>query len=92
MFALPDPDELADFPELAALALLGVALDVSVRALVAANPELHADAEYLEEEGISPSMDLPFSLVIRIRDLADQVRLYRELIDEERKARDAQPF
>jgi len=97
MFTLPDPDELADFPELAALALLGVALDVSVRALVAANPELHGraippDAEYLEEEGISPSTDLPFSLAIRIRDLAEEIRLYREQVDRERKAREARPF
>ena len=62
------------------------------RALIAANPELHADADYLEEEGISPSTDLPFSLAIRIGDLVDQIRFYRDLVDEERKAREAQPF
>lgn len=92
MFTRPDPDELADFPELAALALLEVALDVSLGALIAANPELHADADDLEEEGISPSTDLPFSLAICIGELKDQIRLYREQIDEERKTREAQPF
>ena len=92
MSTLPDPDEIADFPELAALALLEVALHVSLRALIAANPELHADADYIEEQGISPSTDLPFSLAIRIGELAEQIRLYREQIDEERKEREAQPF
>lgn len=92
MSTLPDPDDLEDFPELAALALLDVALDVSLRALPAANPELHAGADYLEEEGISPETTLPFSLVIRIGDLEEQIRLYREQIDDVRKARKAQPF
>ncbi len=39
---VPTPDVLARSPELAALALLERALDVTRHALIAANPELHA--------------------------------------------------
>jgi hypothetical protein len=41
---LPTPPEIAEIPELALLSVLDFALDASVRALVAAHPDLQAAA------------------------------------------------
>jgi hypothetical protein len=40
---LPTPPEIAETPELALLSVLNFALEASVRALVAAHPELQAE-------------------------------------------------
>jgi hypothetical protein len=41
---LPTPPEIAETPELALLSVLNFALEASVRALVAAHPELEGEA------------------------------------------------
>ena len=41
---LPTPPEIAEIPELALLSVLDFALDATARALVAAHPELDAEA------------------------------------------------
>jgi len=46
-FTLPTPPEIAEIPELAVLSVLDFTLEASVRALVAAHPEL-------EEETLPP--------------------------------------
>jgi len=51
---VPTPDVLARSPELAALALLERALDVTRHALIAANPELQACLDELLEPGGLP--------------------------------------
>jgi hypothetical protein len=79
MNTLPCPDDLADAPELAVLALLGTGLEIATAALVAAWPELHSPKQHL----LAPARPGPcthvWTIITLIRVLADEIELYRRL-------------
>jgi hypothetical protein len=79
---LPTPQELAENPELTALTILDLALDLAVRALLAARPELCQDhfprtaiqEDLLAERLMSHAFKLQ-AVLARYQHAVDKVRL-----------------
>jgi hypothetical protein len=76
----PTPCDLADNPELAVLAVLDTALHLSIRALVAAHPQLEADAVPFWRLDRSRPFLLAGSIVSLAQMLSDQLEQYRTLL------------
>jgi hypothetical protein len=77
----PTPDDLAHAPELAILAALDQTLDLVVRALLCAHPEL-ADPErpyWLRE--VSPGATAAETLVDQTADIKQALIAYREAVE-----------
>lgn len=73
----PTPFDLIENPELAALTLLDTALQISVRVLVAAYPQLiDQDIPYWRVDH-SEAFITARSIVSRAHSLSDQISLYR---------------
>ena len=80
---LPTPPEIADAPELAALAGADHALEMMRRALIAANPEL-LDQEFTPASGPALLPDLALDLISHAAALTKLIERYAERIDRER--------
>ena len=81
----PTPDDLADAPELAILAALDWTLDLVVRALVCAHPEI-ADPErpyWLRQA--SPVATAAETLVEQMAGMEQALFAYREAVEIERR-------
>jgi hypothetical protein len=81
----PTPDDLAHAPELAILAALDRTLDLVVRALVCAHPEI-ADSErpyWLRQA--SPVVTAAETLVEQTADIKQTLIAYREAVEVERR-------
>jgi hypothetical protein len=76
----PLPFDLAENPELAVLAVLDTALHLTVRALVAAHPQLQADEVPYWCLDRSPPFILADSIVSHAQALSEQVAQYRILL------------
>jgi hypothetical protein len=82
--ALPTPDELTDSPQLAALTLLDAALEVGLRALVSAHPEIwHLDDRNADDDPPSATVALANALAIQIRASQDLIHRYGQALRAE---------
>lgn len=80
---LPTPPEIARSPEIAALAILELTLEVAARALVAAHPELDGDRA---PEPSSPPARSALSVLERGWKLTLAIELYRSRLSEDPSA------
>ncbi len=76
----PTPSDLDGNPELAVLAVLDAALHLSVRALVAAHPQLEADEVPYWRLDRSPPFTLASSIVSLALVLSEQIDQYTALL------------
>lgn len=76
----PLPFDLAENPELAVLAVLDSALHLTVRALVAAHPQLQADEVPYWRLDRSPLFILADSIVSHAQTLSEKLEQYRILL------------
>jgi len=82
---IPTPDDLVDAPELAILAALDRTLDLVVRALVCAHPELVDPERPYWLRRASPSAAAAETLVDQTADLKQALIAYREAIEIQRQ-------
>lgn len=76
----PMPWDLDGNPELAVLIVLETALHISIRALIAAHPQLAADEIPYWRVDRSPPFTVASALVLHAQDLAEEIQRYRSLL------------
>ena len=87
---LLEPQDVVSAPELAVLALLHAVIDMSIRSLLAAHPDLQNDA--LEDNHNSPCQAIARSIIISASQLFEPIRAYRKaVVDKEISSADI-PF
>lgn len=84
----PRVEDLYAAPELAVLAVLEAAVDISLVALVAAHPDDHE----LEDDPPPPERVAARALVVAARDVADAVNQYRLALSRARDHDRLMPF
>ncbi|MCP4677848.1 MAG: hypothetical protein GY854_20490 [Deltaproteobacteria bacterium] len=82
---LPIPPELQKYPELAALAILDVALDVTCNALYAAHPGIYDHSAFRGPDKLKLSLILARQILNLIDQLQDSIYWYKQRLEDEEK-------
>jgi hypothetical protein len=88
---LPTPDQIAEVPELAILAALEDTLDLALRALVAAHPQLANPETPFWARDASPARGAADRILAAALRLARALRRYRRAVTPSRRPGDPDP-